>query len=205
MILFIFPPNFAHLLPHFLRTAHLDNFELNDTQSILKSDLQAPRSFFLTLPTRISQIFGSLPLLSLVLVESAMRNGDFMMYHEQKQRIMDIFTWRKEKLFCFCYRLSKTLQESSVQCPKLPNLSRIIGFVKICVPNYIMSQSIWVVLCFLQCLVLCSKSHSVSDIVTNRAICRLCQSLLKMKTNKGLIYFFVPKKCLQFFRRTRIC
>ena len=94
---------------------------------------------------------------------------------------------RKEKLFCFCYRLSKTLQElqilSSVQCPKLPSLSRIIGFVKICVPNYIMSQSIWVVLCFLQCLVLCSKSHSVSDIVTNRAICRLCQSLLKMKTN----------------------
>ena len=132
---------------------------------------------------------------------------------------------RKEKLFCFCYRLSKTLQElqmlSSVQCQKLPNLSRIIGFVKICVPNYIMSQSIWVVLCFLQCLVLCSKSHSVSDIVTNRAMCRLCQSLLKMKTisfNKGLIYFFVPtqggrswqafgerKKCLQFFRRTRIC
>ena len=93
MILFIFPPNFAHLLPHFLRTAHLDNFELNATQSILKSDLQAPRSFFLTLATRISQIFGSLPLLSLVLVESTMRNGDFMMYHEQKQRIMDIFTW----------------------------------------------------------------------------------------------------------------
>ena len=99
---------------------------------------------------------------------------------------------RKEKRFCFCYRLSKTLQESSVQCPKLPNLSRIIGFVKICVPNYIMSQSIWVVLCFLQCLVLCSKRHSVSDIVTNRAICRLCLGLLKMKTNKGLIYFFVP-------------
>ena len=103
---------------------------------------------------------------------------------------------RKEKLFCFCYRLSKTLQESSVQCPKLPNFSRIIGFVKICVPNYIMSQSIWVVLCFLQCHVLCSKSHSlshsVSDIVTNRAICRLCLGLLEMKTNKGLIYFFVP-------------
>ena len=148
-----------------------------------------PRSLLLRLSTRISQIFGSLPLLSLVLVESAMRNGDFMMYHEQKQRIMDIFTWRKEKLFCFCYRLSKTLQElqmlSSVQCKKLPNLSRIIGFVKICVPNYIMSQSIWVVLCFLQCLVLCSKSHSVSDIVTNRAICRLCLGLLKMITNKG--------------------
>ena len=99
---------------------------------------------------------------------------------------------RKEKLFCFCYRLSKTLQESSVQCLKLPNFSRIIGFVKICVPNYIMSQSIWVVLCFLQCLVLCSKSHSVSDIVTNRAICRLCLGQLEMKTNKGLIYFFVP-------------
>ena len=92
MILFTFPPNFAHLLAHLLRTAHLDNFELNATQSILKSDLQAPRSFFLTLPTRISQIFGSLPLLSLVLVESVMRNGDFMMYHEQRQRIIDIFT-----------------------------------------------------------------------------------------------------------------
>ena len=144
MILLIFPPNFAHLPAHLLRTAHLDNFELNATQSIFKSDLQAPRSFFSTLPTRISQIFGSLPLLSLVLVESAMRNGDFMMYHEQRHRLMDIFTYnnkKKRKTVLLLLQIIKNMQESSVQCPKLPNLSRIIGFVKICVPNYIMSQS----------------------------------------------------------------
>ena len=62
-------------------------------------------------------------------------------------------------------------------CQELSNLSKFVSQIILC-PN--------------QCLVLCSKSHSVSDIVTNRAICRLCLGLLKMKTNKGLIYFFVP-------------
>ena len=49
---------------------------------------------------------------------------------------------------------------------------------KNCVPKYIISQSISLFICSLQCLELCSKSqslsHSVNDIVTYSALCRLC-------------------------------
>ena len=69
LIFRLFPP---HLEP-LRRTAHLDDFHAVNRINLLlkKIDLQVPRSLLSRYSTRISQIFGSLLPLSLVLVESA--------------------------------------------------------------------------------------------------------------------------------------
>ena len=82
---------------HLRRTRHLDNFQA--TLSIVKSslkkfDLQAPRSLLSTLSTRISQVFGSLPALSLVLMEC-----DFMKNQIKTKQNGYIYMIKKRKNF----------------------------------------------------------------------------------------------------------
>ena len=118
VIVFIVPPNPAHLrrlappnLGHLRRTTHLDNFELQATLTILKSSLKTSKHQDPCFEhcQRGFHRFSDPCQLSL---ELAMRNVILwrIMNRRNKTKWIYLHDKEKKKLFCFCYKFSKTLQ-----------------------------------------------------------------------------------------------